>query len=63
MPLDGNGSFDPVFAEDKTYRPGELAAMRRFKWITPGFFHTMARPWLRGRDITWTDVYNKMPVW
>ncbi len=62
MPLDGNGSFDPVFAEDKTYRPGELAAIRRFKWVTPGFFHTIGTPMVAGRDFTWTDVYNKVPV-
>jgi predicted permease len=62
IPLDGNGSFDPVFAEDKTYRPGELAALRRFKWISPGFLKTMGTPLVAGRDLTWTDIYNMNPV-
>jgi predicted permease len=61
-PLDGNGSFDPVFAADKTYRPGELAPLRRFKWISPGFLKTMGTPLVAGRDLTWTDIYNMNPV-
>ena len=62
IPLDGNGSYDPVFAEDHTYRPGELAPLRRFKWISPGFLKTMGTPLLAGRDLTWTDIYNMNPV-
>jgi predicted permease len=62
IPLDGNSSFDPVFAEDRTYKPGELAALRRFKWIAPGFLQTMGTPLVAGRDLTWTDIYNKTPV-
>lgn len=62
IPLDGNGSFDPVFAEDHTYRPGELAAMRRFKWISPGFLKTMGTPLVAGRDLTWSEMYNMTPV-
>ncbi|HZS27232.1 MAG TPA: ABC transporter permease [Candidatus Angelobacter sp.] len=62
IPLDGNGSFDPVFAEDHTYRPGELPTIRRFKWISPGFLKTMGTPLVAGRDFTWTDIYNPNPV-
>src|SRR6266849_685287 len=62
VPLDGNNSNDPVFAEDKTYRPGELASIRRFKWITPGIFHTLGTPMVAGRDVTWADIYNNVPV-
>jgi predicted permease len=62
IPLDGNGSFDPVFAEDHTYRPGELAPMRRFKWISPGFLKTMGTPLVAGRDLTWSEIYNMTPV-
>jgi hypothetical protein len=62
IPLDGNGSFDPVFAEDRSYRPGELAPIRRFKWISPGFLKTMGTPLVAGRDLTWTDIYNMNPV-
>jgi putative ABC transport system permease protein len=62
LPMDGNSSMDPVFAEDKTYRPGELAPIRRFKWISPGFLQTMGTPLVAGRDLTWTDLYNRTPV-
>ena len=62
IPLDGDRSFDPVFAEDQTYRPGELAPIRRFKWISPGFLKTMGTPLVAGRDLTWTDIYNMTPV-
>ncbi|HZU30054.1 MAG TPA: ABC transporter permease, partial [Candidatus Angelobacter sp.] len=62
IPLDNNESFDPVFAEDKTYRPGELAPLRRFKFISPDFLKTMGTPLVAGRDYTWTDLYNKAPV-
>jgi predicted permease len=62
IPLDGNGSYDPVFAEDHTYRPGELAPIRRFKWVSPGFLKTVGTPMLAGRDFTWTDIYDKRPV-
>jgi predicted permease len=62
VPLDGNNSNDPLYAEDKTYRPGELSTIRRFKWITPGIFHTLGTPMVAGRDVTWADIYNNAPV-
>ncbi|HMC31168.1 MAG TPA: ABC transporter permease [Candidatus Angelobacter sp.] len=62
IPMNGDQSFDPVFAEDRSYRPGELAPLRRFKWISPGFLKTMGTPLMAGRDLTWTDIYNKTPV-
>jgi predicted permease len=62
IPLDGNGSYDPLYAEDHTYRPGELAPIRRFKWVSPGFLKTVGTPMLAGRDFTWTDIYDKRPV-
>src|SRR5262249_54648179 len=62
IPMDGNSSFDPVFAEDRSYRPGELGPIRRFKWISPAFFKTMGTPLVAGRDLTWTDIYTKTPV-
>ncbi|MBZ5505509.1 MAG: ABC transporter permease [Acidobacteriia bacterium] len=62
IPMDGNSSMDPVFAEDHSYRPGELPAIRRFKYMSPGFLETMGIPLAAGRNITWTDLYNKTPV-
>jgi predicted permease len=62
IPMDGNQSFDPIFAEDKNYKPGEMGPIRRFKWVSPGFLATMGTPLVAGRDLTWADTYNKMPV-
>ncbi len=62
IPMDGNSSMDPVFAQDHTYAEGQLAPLRRFKFITPGFIGTLGTPVVAGRDLTWTDLYQKLPV-
>jgi predicted permease len=62
IPMDGNNSYDPIFAQDKSYRPGELGALRRFKFISPDFLKTMGTPLVAGRDFTWADMYNKTPM-
>jgi predicted permease len=62
IPMDRRGSFDPVFAQDRTYAKGQLPPIRRFKFISPGFFGTFGTALVAGRDITWTDIYNKVPV-
>ena len=41
IPLDTHHSNDPVFAQDRTYAEGELPPLRRFKFISPGFFSTI----------------------
>ncbi|MGB9455032.1 MAG: ABC transporter permease [Bryobacteraceae bacterium] len=60
--MDGNGSFDPILAEDRHFAEGRLPPIRRYKFASPGFLHTVGNPLLAGRDFTWTDVYNKAPV-
>jgi putative ABC transport system permease protein len=62
VPTDGNNSTDLLYAEDRTYREGQLPPLRRFKFVAPGFFQTMGTPLVAGRDITWTDIYDKRPV-
>jgi predicted permease len=62
IPMDGNDSFDPIFAQDRAYAEGELPPLRRFKWISPGYFGTLGTPLVAGRDLTWTDTYQKLPV-
>jgi predicted permease len=61
IPLDGNDSYDPIFAQDRTYSEGELPPVRRFKWVTPGIFSTLGTPLVAGRDYTWNDTYQKLP--
>jgi predicted permease len=61
IPLDGNEWGDPVFAKDRTYGPGEVP-LRRFRFVAPGFFKTLGTPLVAGRDLTWSDIYKKIPV-
>jgi predicted permease len=62
IPMDGINNFDPVFAQDLTYKEGELPPVRRFKFISPGFLKTIGTPLVAGRDLDWTDTYQKRPV-
>jgi len=62
IPMDNNGSFDPVFAEDHTYAEGQLPPIQRFKYVSPEFRQTLGTPLVAGRDLTWSDVYDKVPV-
>jgi predicted permease len=59
--MDGNTDNDPIYAEGRVYSESQIPPLRRFKFITPGFFKTMGNPLLAGRDLTWTDLYDKRP--
>ncbi|MGB9402611.1 MAG: ABC transporter permease [Candidatus Acidiferrales bacterium] len=62
IPMSGESSNDPVFAQDHTYAEGDLPPLRRFKFISPGYLATLGTPLVAGRDFTWTDTYQKIPV-
>jgi predicted permease len=62
VPMEGRSSSDVVFAQDHVYGEGELPPIRRFKFISPGFFATLGTQIVAGRDLTWTDTYQKRPV-
>lgn len=62
VPMDGIEYIDPVFARDRTYKEDELPPVRRFKFVSPGFFATMGMPLIAGRDLTWNDTYEKRPI-
>ena len=62
VPLEGISQADPIFARDHTYKPGELPAIRRFKFVAPGYFSTLGTPLAAGRDVTWAETYQKRPV-
>ncbi len=61
-PLEGFNSNDPVVAEDKVYDPGKIPPLRRFKFVSPGYFRTVGTPLITGRDITWSEVFDDRPV-
>jgi predicted permease len=62
VPMDGNNYNNPVFAQDLTYREGTIPPVRRFKFISPGYFSTMGTRLIGGRDVSWAETYNMAPV-
>jgi predicted permease len=62
IPMDGNSSMDVLRSQDRTYKEGELPPIRRFRYISPGFFATLGTPLVAGRDLNWTDIYKRLPV-
>ena len=62
IPMDGHDSNDPIFAQDRTYREGELPPIRRFIFMSPGYFSTVGISLVAGRDLTWAETYQKRPV-
>jgi predicted permease len=62
VPMDGYDSNDLLYAQDHVLGEGELPPIRRFKFISPGFFRTLGTRLVAGRDLTWTDTYEKRPV-
>jgi predicted permease len=62
VPMDGRSSNDPVFAQDRTYAQNQLPGVRRFKFIAPGYLATLGTPIVTGRDFTWQDNFDRLPV-
>lgn len=56
--MSGSTSSDVLFADDHPLAAGKVPPVRRFKFIAPGYFHTMGRAFLAGRDFTWTDIFS-----
>ena len=61
VPLDGNEWGDPVLAKDRIYAPGQLP-LHRYRFVAPGYFKTLGTPLVAGRDLTWGDIYDTVPV-
>jgi predicted permease len=61
-PMDGNGWHDPVFAQDRSYAGNAMPPLREFVFGAPGYFKTLGIPLVAGRDFTWDEVYQKLPV-
>jgi predicted permease len=62
VPLSGGGWHDPIFAEDKVYAEGQIPPLRLFKFVSPGLIDTMGNRLIAGRDITWSDTYDRHRV-
>ena len=61
-PLEGFNSNDILYAEDRTYDPGQIPPIRRFRSVTPGYFQTTGTPLIAGRDYQWNDLYDQRDV-
>ena len=62
VPMSNNHWMDPVFVRDHNYAQGEMPALRRFHFVSPGLFQTLGIPLIAGRDFTWTETYQQLPV-
>jgi predicted permease len=62
LPLTQFRNMDPIFAQDRSYKDGELPPLRHFHFMAPGYLATMGSPLVAGRDLTWTETYQKIPV-
>ncbi len=62
VPMSGGKFFDPVYSSNRAYKEGEMPPLRRHRFISPGYFSTMGIPLLAGRDLTWTEEYEKRPL-
>jgi predicted permease len=61
-PLEGFYSSNVVYAQDKVYTSGEIAPIRSFRFVTPGYLKAVGTPLIAGRDFTWTDLYDRLDV-
>ena len=62
LPMEG-GSNDPVYAEDQAAaQAGTVPPIRRYKFVSPGFFSAIGARLIAGRDLTWVETYNQSPV-
>jgi predicted permease len=62
VPMDGSSSNDVVLAQDRAYAEGQIPPVRRFKFVSPGVLATLGTRILAGRDFTWADNYERLPV-
>jgi len=60
--MDTHNSNDPIFVEDFPPPEGQIPPMHRYKWVSPGYFHTVGNPLVAGRDFNWNDTYNAAEV-
>jgi predicted permease len=63
LPMDfGLGSWDILVPEGRPRTGGDRPALRSFNFVSPGYFAAMGISIRAGRDLTWTEVYDRRPV-
>jgi predicted permease len=62
VPMSGaEPAWNEIFIEGKNYA-GEIAPLRLFNYVSPGYFHTAGTRMVAGRDFTWAEIYGLRPV-
>jgi predicted permease len=56
--MDGWDSNDPIYVEEFPVPEGQVPNIRRFKWVSNGYFETMQIPILAGRSLEWRDAFE-----
>jgi len=56
--MDQHDSNNPVWVEEFPIPDGQVAPIRRFKWVAGGYFETMQIPLVAGRTLEWRDSYE-----
>jgi predicted permease len=60
MPMEGlETGWDVIVPEGRPDATDENQALRMFKHVSPGFIQTEGTKLVAGRNLTWTDVYDK----
>jgi putative ABC transport system permease protein len=60
IPTEPGGGSDLVYARDRSYP--SAPPLRRLKFVSPGLLATMGNRLIAGRELTWTDTYERRPV-
>ena len=62
MPMEGfDSDWDEIFAQDKVYATDQIAPLRLYKHIAPGFLRSAGTRVIVGRDFSWNEVYDRRP--
>ena len=62
IPMDGDSTLDNIYVADHANEQGGIPPLRHFQFVSPGYFQTLAIPILAGRDFSWAEIYNQVPV-
>ncbi|MGH9162485.1 MAG: ADOP family duplicated permease [Vicinamibacteraceae bacterium] len=60
-PMEGGGT-SVLYTEDQALSEGRNPPVRRFKFVSPGFFRVVGIPLVAGRDFTWAELFEHRPV-
>jgi predicted permease len=62
VPMEGRIADGSLYVEGAPYSANETAPIRRFKFVSPGYFETLGTRLLAGRDFTWSEIEAFAPV-